>query len=311
VTLNRDVIPTPITVSEMLRAERIREIRELLAASREKGRRIGFVPTMGAMHAGHLSLVHAARGMSDEVVVSVFVNPLQFGPSEDFEKYPRDLENDAAKAAAAGATILFAPSIEEIYPAASSTVVVPGPAAARWEGEIRPGHFQGVLTVVAKLFNIVEPDVALFGQKDWQQATVVIAMVRDLHFPIEVTVLPTVRDADGLAMSSRNAYLTPSQRATALAIPRSLATILGAWQMGEVRSAALIELASEELRSGGIATSDYCTVVSPASLEPVPRASEGDVALIAARVGGTRLIDNVILTHQSHAELRASFPPVR
>src|SRR5687768_3259129 len=201
---SRGGIRIPITVSEMKIVARIDDVRAAVAQARRAGRRIGFVPTMGALHAGHLALVERARAGGAFVVMSIFVNPLQFGPGEDFTRYPRDAEGDTAKAASRGADLVFLPSVEEIYPPAGRAVaVVPERLHARWEGAIRPGHFAGVLTVVAKLFNIVQPDVAVFGQKDYQQAALVRALVRDLDFPLEIVVAPTSRESDGLALSSR------------------------------------------------------------------------------------------------------------
>jgi pantoate--beta-alanine ligase len=278
--------PTALTVADVRRA---------VTAARAGGARVGFVPTMGFLHEGHLRLVDEARRRADFVVMSIFVNPLQFGPSEDLSRYPRDATGDAAKAAARGVDLLFTPSREEMYRDGRAVAVAPAGLDRRWEGAIRPGHFAGVLTVVTKLFNIVLPDVAVFGQKDFQQATLVRALVRDLDFPIEVVVAPTVREPDGLAMSSRNSYLSPDDRRRALALSRALRDLAAAFDAGERSAAVLAARGGEVLaREGGIAV-DYLALVDPESLEPVDRAERGSVALLAARVGATRLIDNVVL----------------
>ena len=278
----------------MLRIERIEELRDQLDKTRRAGKTIGFVPTMGALHAGHMRLVEVSRARSDITVVSIFVNPKQFGPSEDFNKYPRPIDADLRLLADAGVDVCFNPSVPVMYPAVSTTEVVPGTAASRWEGAIRPGHFAGVLTVVAKLFNIVAPHTAYFGRKDFQQSVLVRAMVKDLNMPITVEVVPTVRDPDGLALSSRNVYLSPEQRSIALAIPRSLSDMQTAWREGERVADALLAKGRSVLKEGGIDAPDYLAIVDPDSLEPVRSAPAGSVALIAARVGSTRLIDNAV-----------------
>ena len=276
-------------------AERVADVRAAVGESRRAGQRIGFVPTMGYLHQGHLALVAEARRRAGQVVMSIFVNPLQFGPTEDFTRYPRDPDGDAAKARGAGVDLLFAPDGGEIFDGAPPVVVAPRALADLWEGAIRPGHFEGVLTVVAKLFNIVQPDVAVFGQKDIQQATIVAAMIRALDFPIELVVLPTVREPDGLAMSSRNSYLRGDDRRRARALSRALATIEGLWRQGE-RDPRRLESAGRSVfaAAGGI-TVDYLALVDAASLQPVRDAVRGTVVMTAARVGPTRLIDNVIL----------------
>jgi pantoate--beta-alanine ligase len=217
-------------------------LRRWVALQRGGGRRIGFVPTMGYLHEGHLALVDAARQHADAVAMSIFVNPLQFAPTDDLARYPRDLPRDRALAAQRGVDFLFVPDAGVMYPPGSETRVVPGEAAGRWEGEFRPGHFSGVLTVVAKLFHLVQPDVACFGRKDIQQVTLVRAMARDLDWPIEIVVVPTVRKADGLALSSRNVYLSADDRAQALGLSRALRVADHRWRAGE-RSAAQIERA--------------------------------------------------------------------
>jgi pantoate--beta-alanine ligase len=275
----------------------IAELRTLLRGERSAGRRIGLVPTMGALHEGHLSLVDRAATRTDTVVMSVFVNPLQFGPQEDFARYPRDLDRDRKLAAGRGVSVLFTPEVATMYPAGNVTRVVAGPAGQNWEGRERPGHFDGVLTVVAKLFNIVEPDLAVFGQKDLQQATLIRQMVRDLDWPIEIVVAPTIRESDGLALSSRNAYLSSQDRAQGLGLSRALQAVELAWQGGERGGPALERLARDELKAFSGMTVDYIAVVDPERWEPVARAEAGTVVAVAGRVGGggTRLLDNVIL----------------
>jgi pantoate--beta-alanine ligase len=280
--------------------ERIGDIRRLVRAARAGGKRVGFVPTMGFLHEGHLALVDEARKRSDFVVMSIFVNPLQFSPTEDLGRYPRDPQGDAAKAASRGVELLFAPTVAEMYrsgdPHTTGEVrVVPRTLDQRWEGEVRPGHFAGVLTVVAKLFNIVQPDVAVFGQKDFQQATLVRAMVRDLDMPVEVIVAPTVREPDGLAMSSRNSYLAPADRARALRLSRALRAVQEAFARGERDAAALVVAGRSVLAQDPDIAVDYLALVDAETLAPSEAPRAGDVAIVAARVGSTRLIDNVVL----------------
>ncbi len=279
----------------MRRLTRIAEVREVVGDARAGGRRIGFVPTMGYLHEGHLRLVDEARRHADLVVMSIFVNPLQFGPTEDLARYPRDLDGDAAKASARGLDLLFAPDGAEIYPEQPRVVVTPRALAARWEGAARPGHFEGVLTVVAKLFNIVQPDVAVFGQKDIQQALLVRAMVEDLDIPVEIVVAPTVREPDGLAMSSRNSYLDAASRERALALSGALRAVVRAHAAGERSAAALEGMARAHLAQHGITEVDYVAVAHPRTLEPLVQADAGAIVAVAARVGRTRLIDNMIL----------------
>jgi pantoate--beta-alanine ligase len=279
----------------MRTVERIAELRAAVGAARAAGQRIGFVPTMGFLHEGHLHLVDEARRRADVVVMSIFVNPLQFGPTEDFSRYPRDAAGDSAKAAGRGVDVLFTPAAEEMYAARRVVGVTAEGPDGRWEGAIRPGHFAGVLTVVAKLFNIVQPDVAVFGQKDFQQATLVRALVRDLDFPIDLVVARTVRESDGLAMSSRNSYLGAEDRRRALALSRALRAIAEHFAAGETGADELVRAGRAVLDGeGGVAT-DYLAIVDAERLEPVPRVSRGDVALVAARVGATRLLDNAVL----------------
>jgi pantoate--beta-alanine ligase len=279
----------------MRRVTRIAEVREALGAARARGQRISFVPTMGYLHEGHLRLVDEARRHADLVVMSIFVNPLQFGPTEDLARYPRDLDGDAAKASARGVDLLFAPDGAEIYREQPRVVVTPRALAARWEGAARPGHFEGVLTVVAKLFNIVQPHVAVFGQKDIQQAILVRAMVEDLDMPVEVVVAPTVREPDGLAMSSRNSYLDAPSRERALALSGALRAVVSAHAAGERSASSLEAIARAHLAERGVTDVDYVAVADPRTLEPLGQAEAGAIVAVAARIGRTRLIDNMIL----------------
>lgn len=270
-------------------------IRRRVLEAKASGRRVGFVPTMGALHAGHVSLVRAAADC-DDVVVSIFVNPTQFGPGEDFERYPRSLENDCALLAEAGVRWVFAPPVEAIYPAGDATrITVDGPSR-RWEGEHRPGHFQGVATVVCKLFMMVPASAAYFGAKDWQQTVVVRRMVQDLAMPIEVVVCPTIREPDGLALSSRNVYLSTEDRTRARALSEGLAAARACWQQGGAAGAATEALMAPLSREG--IDVDYAAVVDPASLEPLANDACGVPAtgIVAGRVGSTRLIDNMLLS---------------
>lgn len=280
----------------MIELATIPELKAWVGTTRAAGRRIGLVPTMGALHEGHLALVDAARAGSDAVVMSIFVNPTQFGPNDDLSRYPRDLARDRALAAARGVDVLFAPSVEAMYPEGAEVRVVPGRVSVRWEGEFRPGHFAGVLTIVAKLLHLVEPERAWFGQKDFQQATLIRQMVHDLDFPLSIAVVPTVREPDGLALSSRNAFLSAADREQALGLSRALGAAAAAFASGERGAAAL-----ERVMRGGLAVHpgvevEYIAVADPRTLEPVARTEDDTVILIAARVGSTRLIDNVILS---------------
>ena len=284
------------TASDARTASRIAEVRAAVAAARTRGDRVAFVPTMGALHDGHLGLLDEARRRADFVVMSIFVNPLQFGPGEDFTRYPRDAEGDTAKALSRGADLVFLPPVEEIYPPAGRAVaVIPERLHERWEGAARPGHFTGVLTVVAKLFNIVQPDVAVFGQKDYQQAALVRALVRDLDFPLEVVVARTAREPDGLALSSRNVYLSAEERRSALVLSRALRAMREAWRAGASDARSILDAGRRELEREPAVRPDYLALVDPDSLEPVASAEPSSVALVAARVGATRLIDNAIL----------------
>jgi pantoate--beta-alanine ligase len=270
-------------------------MRETSGRARAAGRRVGFVPTMGALHAGHLSLVRAARAAADEVVLSIFVNPLQFGPAEDFASYPRCPAADAELAAAAGVDWLFAPAVEELYPPGAQTAVEVLELSREFEGRVRPGHFRGVATVVAKLFHVVRPHVAVFGQKDAQQAAVVRRMVRDLLLDVDVLVEPTVRDADGLACSSRNRNLSGPEREAARAIPRALRAAERALLQGERRPERIVAAAADVLSGEGRLALDYLALVDPESLEPLDRLAGPALLLVAARAGRTRLLDNALL----------------
>ncbi len=271
----------------------VASLRAAIAAARRRGERIGFVPTMGALHAGHLSLLDRARSQCECVVVSIFVNPLQFAPTEDLAKYPRTEAADLAAAEAHGTAIAFVPSVEVMYPGARAVSVVPEAIADRWEGAIRPGHFAGVLTVVSKLFNLVQPDLAVFGQKDLQQATLVRAMVRDLDIPLTIDVGPIVREPDGLALSSRNRYLSDSDRLAARALSGAIREMHAAFTTaGIADSTALRDVGLRRLALESAVTVDYLAVVDPDRLEPVALSRASDYVLIAARVGATRLLDN-------------------
>jgi pantoate--beta-alanine ligase len=279
----------------MVELHAIPALREWLRGHRMARRRIGFVPTMGYLHQGHLSLVDGARRRADVVVMSIFVNPLQFGPSEDFTRYPRDLDRDRALASARGVDALFVPSVEAMYPPGAEVRVVPGPTADRWEGTARPGHFTGVLTVVAKLLHLVEPDVACFGRKDVQQAVLIGQMVRDLDWPLEIVVGPTVREPDGLALSSRNAYLTPEERRQAVALSRALRAAHEAWRRGETNAGALESAMRQQLAMFPGVQVEYIAIAEPRALAPVTTVDAGTVVALAGRLGGTRLIDNIVL----------------
>jgi pantoate--beta-alanine ligase len=275
--------------------ERIEPLRLALEEPRRSGKRIALVPTLGALHEGHLALVDDARERAGTVVMSLFVNPLQFGPNEDFARYPRDRDGDARLAESRGVDVLFAPQPDELYHSGRAVSVVPTALASRWDGAARPGHFTGVLTVVAKLFNIVQPDVAIFGQKDIQQATLIRAMVRDLDFPIQIVVAPTVREKDGVALSSRNAYLSAADRKRARVVPRAIFSMRDAYEGGETSAAALESLGNAVVAAEPSVIVEYLAVIDPDTLEPAAVAAAGSIIAIAARVGTTRLIDNLIL----------------
>ncbi len=270
-------------------------MRATSRAARRAGKRLGFVPTMGALHEGHLSLVRAARASSDVVGASIFVNPTQFGPNEDLAKYPRSFERDCEMLEREGVQLLFAPSVEEMYPGGSVTWITVEGLSEKLDGRSRPGHFRGVATVVAKLFHVVEPDVAFFGQKDAVQVAVIRRMVRDLNLAVEIVVCPIVREADGLALSSRNAYLHPEQRKHALVLHRSLLRVRKLVEAGERNAFNLLAAGSEELAHENSVRLDYFEIVDPDTLDPVEDVSEGALVAVAAYVGSTRLIDNILL----------------
>ena len=278
----------------MLNITDLQTLRTYIRDQKAAGRAIGFVPTMGALHDGHLKLVDEARKRAGRVVMSVFVNPLQFGQNEDLAKYPRDLARDATLADRRGVDLLFAPTVETMYPAGAETRVSPGPTASYWEGAVRPGHFTGVLTVVTKLFHLVQPDVAVFGQKDIQQFTLLRKMVRDLDFPVELVMVPTVREPDGLALSSRNAYLSPEERQDAVLISAGLRAAHQAWQTGTRDVDALEALLKAALARSERIRVDYIATVEPERLTPAGTAGAGTILCVAARVGTTRLLDNMI-----------------
>jgi pantoate--beta-alanine ligase len=276
------------------------ELREALAGPRREGKRIGLVPTMGYFHDGHLSLMRGAREDCDVVVVSLFVNPTQFGPGEDLDSYPRDEDRDAELAELAGVDLLWTPDAEQMYPEGFATAIEVGNSLTGvLEGDPEnrgPSHFRGVTTIVAKLFNSVQPDVAYFGRKDAQQAVVIERMTQDLDFPVEIAVLPTIREHDGLALSSRNAYLTAEQRGQAAAISRALRAVEDAARAGETSTDALVETARNELRSSGIEP-EYVEARAAEDLSPLAELNGRPVLIaVAARVGKARLIDNVVIT---------------
>ena len=275
----------------------VAELRTLLAAARSGGNSIGLVPTMGFFHEGHLSLMRRARTDTDVVVVSLFVNPAQFAPGEDLDAYPRDEERDRRLAEGAGVDVLFAPPLEEVYPDGFATTVTVRDLTEMLEGDqAQRGavHFQGVTTVVTKLFNMVGPDVAYFGQKDAQQALVIRKLVRDLDIPVRIEVCPTIRDADGLALSSRNAYLSPEERERALSLSRALRAAEAAVAGGTRDAAAVVAAARDELDRAGVEP-DYLQIRSATDLSPVERVNGSALLAVAARVGRARLIDNAIL----------------
>ena len=276
----------------------IQSVDEMKAVCREitrQGCTLGFVPTMGALHEGHASLVRSSKAQCRATAVSIFVNPLQFGPAEDLDKYPRMMERDSRLLQDLGVDVLFAPSVSEMYPAGATTSVEVSGISDRLDGSSRPGHFRGVATVVAKLFEIVRPDRAFFGQKDAAQVAVLRRMVRDLDMDVEVVVCPIVREKDGLAMSSRNAYLNPEQRKQALILHRSLMRVQYAADGNERDAAKLIEIGQRVIAEEPAARLDYFAIVDANSLEVVRDISHGALVAVAAYVGSTRLIDNILL----------------
>lgn len=279
----------------MLVCKRISEVREVLRRQREKGSRVSLVPTMGYLHRGHLSLVEQAKKDGAFVVMSIFVNPLQFGPTEDFSRYPRDLERDAKLAEEAGVDLIFNPEVEEMYPSKNLTTVEVGELGDSLCGASRPGHFRGVTTVVSKLFHIVQPDQAYFGQKDYQQYLIIRQMVRDLNFPVDVISVPIVREADGLALSSRNVYLSPEQRSEALVLSRSLNEAEKWIKAGERQAAEIEKKIREKISQESTGEIDYVEIRSAEDLTKMNEIKGDALIALAVRFGPTRLIDNKIV----------------
>jgi len=281
--------------------KQIAELREYVKQARKQGKSIVLIPTMGFLHQGHLSMAEHARRQDEArdkfyIVMSIFVNPLQFGPNEDYDKYPRDLGRDAELAQGAGVDLIFAPTVEEMYPDGKSlTTVNVAELSEGLCGAGRPGHFQGVTTVVSKLFNIVQPDIAYFGQKDYQQAMIVKKMVQDLNFPIEIIVAPIVREKDGLAMSSRNSYLSPEERRQAPVLYRSLQEGAALIKQGETRPEIVIERISERIRQESKGQIEYVEIRRADNLAPLDKINCSVVIALAVRLGSTRLIDNIVV----------------
>jgi pantoate--beta-alanine ligase len=273
----------------------VNELRAWSRAARAAGKTVGLVPTMGALHEGHASLIRAARSRSDAVAVSIFVNPTQFGPTEDYARYPRAFESDCALAESLGTDAVFAPSVEEMYPAGAASFVEVDGISSRLDGASRPGHFRGVATVVTKLFVATEPDLAFFGQKDAAQVAVLRRMTLDLRLATEIVVCPIVRESDGLALSSRNVYLNADERRQALALNRGLRWVEAMFAQGERRASVLIDAAGEILSAQALVRIDYVSLVDWNTLEPLDAAVPGALFAQAAWVGTTRLIDNTIL----------------
>ncbi|MCL6472965.1 MAG: pantoate--beta-alanine ligase [Firmicutes bacterium] len=280
----------------MLEINTISKLRKILEDKRSRGMAIGFVPTMGYFHEGHLTLMREAKKLADIVVVSIFINPTQFSPGEDLDEYPRDLERDRLLAKGAGVDILFVPTVAEMYPDGYATYVeVAGGITDVLCGRSRPGHFRGVATVVAKLFNIVSPDVALFGEKDWQQLAVIKRMVHDLNMDVEIVGIPTVRDEDGLAMSSRNVYLAPRERDAALILSKALKLAHDIVNGGERDPARLAKALRDLINAERQVKLEYLEICDPENLAPVDEIREPTLVAIAAKVGKARLIDNTII----------------
>ncbi len=278
---------------EILRT--VAELRRWSRALHCEGKTVALVPTMGALHAGHVSLIRSARATASHVVVSIFVNPTQFGPNEDFNRYPRAFEADCALAGAEGAAAIFAPPVEEMYPAGAATFVDLYSLTDRLDGASRPGHFRGVATIVAKLLIAAEPDQAIFGQKDAAQVAVIRRMVADLCLPTEIVVCPIVRDPDGLALSSRNVFLSPVERTQALALSRTVRLVEALSASGERSRSILVSAARKVISAEPDVRVDYVALVDWATLQPVDVATPGSLFAVAAKVGPTRLIDNTIL----------------
>jgi pantoate--beta-alanine ligase len=273
----------------------VREMRREASRRHTHGRRIGFVPTMGALHEGHLSLMKRAKEDCGAVVVSLFVNPAQFGPDEDYGRYPRDPEGDWKKCESVGVDVLFMPTEKEIYPEGHKTIVEVTGLGDILEGHLRPGHFRGVATVVLKLFNIVRPDIAYFGQKDYQQTVILRRLARDLNLDMEVVMCPTVREPDGLAMSSRNVYLSPEERRAAALLYRALKQGEERVRQGDRSSQSVRKAIEETVQQSPLVRLEYTEVRDTETLEPIPSVADRAVLLIAARVGKTRLIDNLLV----------------
>ena len=271
------------------------EMRRLVIEAQRQGKSVGLVPTMGALHAGHLSLVEAATSEADYTVVTVFVNPTQFLPGEDFERYPRDLKSDLQALSGIGVDCVFAPSSAEMFPPGHSTFVEPPEVARPLEGKCRPGHFRGVATIVLKLLHVIPADMAYFGHKDYQQTLVIRRMVEDLDLTTTIRVCPTIRDPDGLALSSRNDYLAPDERERALALSRSLSLAADRVQQGQRDATEIVSLVRQELAVAGIHKIDYVALVQPDTLAEVRRVDQPTLAAVAAVVGSVRLIDNRLL----------------
>jgi len=284
----------------MLEIKTIRELRSALKEERARGKKIGFVPTMGYMHEGHLALMREANRLADVVVVSIFVNPTQFGPNEDLGKYPRDIEGDRDKAAGVGVDFLFVPAVKEMYSEGYSTYVEgTGEMTHVLCGRSRPGHFKGVTTVVAKLLNIVEPDIALFGNKDWQQLAVIKRMVRDLNMDVEIIGVPTVRENGGVAMSSRNTYLSLEERKAALVLSKALRLAQDMVRTGKTNAGEIAAELKETIENEGLIEVEYLEVCDPESLSPVETIEANTLIAVAARVGKARLIDNALIVPES------------
>ena len=272
----------------------VHQMKDYSARARTANKKIAFVPTMGFLHEGHLSLMREGKKRGDILIVSIFVNPTQFGPSEDFERYPRDFGRDSRMAESVGVDVLFAPEAREMYPPGHQSSIRVTEVTRGLCGKSRPTHFQGVATVVGMLFNIVRPHVAIFGEKDFQQWVTIQQMVRDLHMDTEVVGMPIIREVDGLAMSSRNTYLSPDERKAALSLPRSLERAREGISKGELRAGLLIEKAREVLQSEPLVRVDYLEICDARTLEPVERIDRDVVIAVAATVGKVRLIDNFV-----------------
>lgn len=273
----------------------IPQVRQWVKAQRQQGRKIGLVPTMGYLHEGHLTLMRRAKNSCDAVIISIFVNPTQFGPQEDYERYPRDLERDLRLAREVGVDAVFAPEVQEMYPPGYATYVEVEGLTEVLCGASRPGHFRGVATVVTKLFNIVQPDEAFFGLKDYQQAMIIKRMVKDLNIPVEIVTVPTVREEDGLALSSRNKYLTPEERRQALSLYRALKLGEELIRRGERQADKVREAMTKEILSQPLARIDYVSVNDAETLKPLEEISGKVLLAVAVWIGSTRLIDNVVV----------------